>query len=397
MPFQSTATWKAFSQLFKGRSGPFAFIDLEAFDANAAALIPRAGGKTIRLASKSIRCIELLRRALNSHPQYQGVMCYSPLEAAFLAEEGFDDLLVAYPTLNIQGLTKLASLIEKGHSITLMVDREEHLTPLEMLAQAHGIRFLVCLELDVSQDYPGLRFGSYRSALQSVDDVLALAKRIQQSHYLQLDGLMAYEGQVAGLGDASSDPKARAIAWLKQKAIPDIAQRRTAVIQALKQAGHTLRFVNGGGTGSLESTSAEELVTEVAMGSGLYSPTLFDYYQGFQHQPAAGFALTVTRKPTHDIVTCHGGGYIASGAVGANRLPTPCFPAGLKLIPNEGAGEVQTPLKVPPELSLNIGDLIFFRHAKAGELCEHFNELHAVQNSQLIGAFKTYRGEGQVF
>lgn len=384
-------------RVFAGWNGPFAFVDLDAFDANALALAARAGGKPIRLASKSIRNVGLLKRTLGTHSAYQGVMCFSVREAAHLAGHGLDDLLVAYPTLDAAGIAEAARLSAAGRNITLMVDNLEHLPALEGAALAQGTALPVCLDLDLSQDYPGLRFGMYRSPLRGVNGVLALADRIAGSKYLKLVGVMGYEGQVAGLGDTGNDPKARVIRELKRRAIPDIARRRAEVVGALQQAGHRLRFVNGGGTGSLESSSAEAVVTEVAAGSGLYSPALFDGYQGFRHQAAVGFALTVTRQPAPGIVTCHGGGYVASGPHGKSRLPSPVFPPGLHLLPNEGAGEVQTPLRVPPGVKLNVGDLVLFRHAKAGELCEHFNELHAVQGGQLVGSFQTYRGEGLTF
>lgn len=383
---------------FHGWHGPFAFVDLPAFDRNAAALARRSHGKPIRLASKSVRVPELLKRVLNSSPVYQGVVCFSAREAVHLAKNhGLDDLVVAYPTLDTRAIAEVARLVADGHSITLMVDSEAQLPPLEAAGRQAGVRVPVCLDLDVSQDYPGLRFGMFRSPLSDVNGALRLAERIGCSPWLKLDGLMGYEGQVAGLGDVAGDPKTRAIRALKGRAIPLIAERRGQVVRALQRAGFDLRFVNAGGTGSLESSSAEEVVTEVAMGSGLFTPTLFDAYQGFRHEPAVGFALTVTRQPARNIVTCLGGGYVASGAHGPSRLPTPFLPERLKLLPNEGAGEVQTPLLVPPDVSLNIGDLVFFRHAKAGELCEHFTELHAVQGGQHVTSFRTYRGEGLQF
>ncbi len=115
--------------------------------------------------------------------------------------------------------------------------------------------------------------------------------------------------------------------------------------EALRVAGaEPLRFVNGGGTGSLELTAAEPAVTEIAAGSGLYGPTLFDAYRAFRPEPAALFALPVVRKPSPGVVTVLGGGYLASGPADAARLPVPFLPTGLSLDKQEGAGEVQTPL-----------------------------------------------------
>ena len=76
----------------------------------------------------------------------------------------------------------------------------------------------------------------------------------------------------------------------------EIAERRAEIVAAVGAVA-PLRFVNGGGTGSLELTAREEAVTELAAGSGFYAPALFDDYSRFSLQPAAGFALPVVRRP----------------------------------------------------------------------------------------------------
>ena len=157
----------------------------------------------------------------------------------------------------------------------------------------------------------------------------------------------------------------------------ELAGRRAEVVAAVTAVA-PLEFVNGGGTGSVERTAAEDAVTEVAAGSGLYCPTLFDGYRAFAARPATFFAVAVTRLPAPGTVTVAGGGWSASGPPGADRLPVPTFPAGLAWLPTEGTGEVQTPLRGPGTASLRVGDRVWFRHAKAGEICEHVNELHTL-------------------
>jgi hypothetical protein len=195
---------------------------------------------------------------------------------------------------------------------------------------------------------------------------------------------MGYESQIAGLMDEvpGQGAKNAVIRLLKRRSIPEVNERRRATVAALAAAGHALRFVNGGGTGSFESTRADASVTELAAGSGLYVPTLFDHYRAFRGRPAAGFAVAVTRAPAPGIVTCAGGGYPASGPGGADRLPRPWLPAGCTLIATEGAGEVQTPVRVPAGVRSAPGDPLLFRHAKAGELCERFNELLLIEGGR---------------
>ena len=97
------------------------------------------------------------------------------------------------------------------------------------------------------------------------------------------------------------------------------------------------------------------------------------------------------------MATVLGGGYIASGPAGADRLPRPVLPPGLRLDRQEGAGEVQTPVAGAAAAGLGIGDRVWFRHAKAGELCERFGEVHLVRGRELVGTVPTYRGEGRAF
>jgi D-serine deaminase-like pyridoxal phosphate-dependent protein len=215
---------------------------------------------------------------------------------------------------------------------------------------------------------------------------------------LRLAGLMAYEAQIAGVGDNPPGRPlyARGVRYMKRKSAAELAQRRAAIVAAVRQLT-PLEFVNGGGTGSLEGTSAESAVTELGAGSGLYHSTLFDAYLGFTGQPAAMFALPVVRRPGPGVVTALGGGYLASGPGNATRVPQPYLPAGLRLDREEGAGEVQTPLLGAAADGLQIGDRVWMRHAKAGELCERFSELHLIEGDAVAATVPTYRGEGQTF
>jgi D-serine deaminase-like pyridoxal phosphate-dependent protein len=183
---------------------------------------------------------------------------------------------------------------------------------------------------------------------------------------------------------------------MQKRSVTELAQRRRAIVSALSEFVE-LEIVNGGGTGSLELTAAEEAVTEVTAGSGFYAPAQFDHYSRFTLTPAAGFALPVVRRPGRGAATALGGGYLASGAGNAGRLPVPWLPPGLRLDPEEGAGEVQTPLLGAAADGLAIGDRVFMRHSKAGELCERFDSLYLVEGGEIVDSVPTYRGDGQTF
>ncbi|MFI0351895.1 amino acid deaminase/aldolase [Actinomadura sp. 9N407] len=377
---------------------PFAVVDLRAFHANAAELARRAAGKPIRVASKSVRCRALLDDVL-ALDGFAGIMAFTLPEALWLAGHGTsDDILVAYPTTDRTAITALAADERAAATVTLMVDSTDHLDLIEKAAGGRPIR--VCVDIDASYRPLGgrVRFGARRSPLHTVADVRGMAEEIVRRPGLRLVGLMAYESQIAGVGDVppGRPARARAIQTMQRRSRMELARRRAGIAAAVRELAD-LEFVNGGGTGSVEKTARERAVTEVAAGSGLYQPHLFDNYSNFGGRPAAMFALPVVRRPGPGVVTCLGGGYLASGPADALRLPQPYLPTGLSYDSDEGAGEVQTPLLGSTADLLSVGDRVWFRHTKAGELCERFDALHLIEDGRTVRTVPTYRGEGATF
>ncbi|MCX5587828.1 alanine racemase [Streptomyces erythrochromogenes] len=379
---------------------PLAIVDLEAFDANADDLVRRAGGKPVRVASKSVRCRALLERVL-ARPGFAGIMSYTLAESLWLARSGFEDVLLAYPSADRAGFGELANDAKLAAAVTVMVDDQAQLELIDAARDGGAEEIRVCLELDTALRLLGgrVRVGARRSPLREPAQLAALARAVAARPGFRVVGLMAYEGHVAGVGDALAGRplRSRAIRLMQGAARRELAARRAAVVAAVREVVPDLEFVNGGGTGSVQQTAAEDAVTEIAAGSGLYVPRLFDNYTSFSGRPAALFAQPVVRRPGVGVVTVLGGGYPASGAAGPDRLPVPYLPQGLRYDPQEGAGEVQTPLLGSPADDLLIGDRVWFRHAKAGELCERFDTLHLVEGDRGTGSVPTYRGEGRTF
>jgi D-serine deaminase-like pyridoxal phosphate-dependent protein len=381
---------------------PFAVVDLAALRANATNMTRRAAAKPIRLASKSVRCRALIEQVL-AMAGFRGVMAFTLPEALWLAAHGTSqDILVAYPTADWAALARLAADEAARAAITVMIDCPEHLDMIERAAASAAAAgpIRVCIDIDTSYVAVGglLRAGARRSPIRTPADAAALASKASASPAIRLAGIMAYEAQIAGVGDnpAGRPVYARAVQYMQRKSGAELAIRRAAIVRAVRAVA-PLDFVNGGGTGSIEKTTAEDAVTEIGAGSGLYQPALFDSYRGFTGRPAALFALPVVRKPGSAVATVLGGGYLASGPAQASRLPQPYLPAGLRLDPQEGAGEVQTPLLGQAADTLKVGDRVWFRHAKAGELCERFTELHLIEGGSVAATAPTYRGEGQAF
>ncbi|AXE25675.1 amino acid deaminase/aldolase [Streptomyces globosus] len=379
---------------------PLAIVDLDAFDANADDLVRRAGGKPVRVASKSVRCRALLERVL-ARPGFAGVMSYTLAESLWLARSGFSDVLLAYPSADRAGFAELAGDPKLAAAVTVMVDDVAQLELIDAARAGGSQEVRVCLELDTGLRLLGgrVRVGARRSPLREPAALAELARAVAARPGFRVVGVMGYEGHVAGVGDAVAGRplRSRAIRLMQAAARRELAVRRAEAVRAVRQVVPGLEFVNGGGTGSVQQTAAEDAVTEVAAGSGLYVPRLFDNYTSFRGRPAALFAQPVVRRPGVGVVTVLGGGYPASGAAGADRLPEPYLPRGLRYDPLEGAGEVQTPLLGAAADDLLIGDRVWFRHAKAGELCERFDVLYLVEGDRVASAVPTYRGEGRTF
>ncbi len=407
---------------------PLGVIDRAAFAFNAADLVRRAVGVPIRVASKSIRVRGLLEAVL-AHPGFAGVLAYTLPEALWLASpraasgaaggaagsaspgaqgsaggSDIDDVVLGYPTTDRAALARLAADEQLAARVTLMIDDVAHLDLIDaVVAPSARPSIRIALELDASWRGPLGHLGVRRSPLHEPAQLAALARTVTERPGFTLVGVMAYEAQIAGLGDAPPGRPVRGalVRGIQRRSRAELAERRGRAIAAVRAiadaAGTPLQFVNGGGTGSLESTAADPSVTELAAGSGLIGPHLFDTYRGFTPAPAAAFALPVVRRPTDDIATLLGGGWIASGPAGADRLPQVVWPEGLRMLGTEGAGEVQTPLRGPAARTLHVGDQVWLRHTKAGELAEHLDAYALVDGDRVSGELPTYRGEGKAF
>ena len=391
--------YRNYKEIFEGKKYPLAFVNLELLDENIKQITNRSNNLPIRIASKSVRCAYILEYILNADPQFQGIMSFSGAEAIFLSRKGFDDILVAYPVINPEEITEICKEIKTGKSINLMIDKLDHIHLLDKVGKQHDVTIPISIDIDMSVDFPGLHFGVWRSSIRKPVNLRSILEEIHRMEYVKLEGIMGYEAQIAGVTDKVKGKwlMNNVVRSLKKFSINKIAKKRKRSVDIIRKMGFELKIVNGGGTGSLESTIKEDVITEVTVGSGFFNSHLFDNYSKFRHQPAAGFACVINRHPSKNIFTCSGGGYVASGSAEPLKLPLPILPKGAKLLKNEGAGEVQTPFVYRGKENLRIGDPVFFRHSKAGELCERFNSLHLIRGNKIEKIVPTYRGEGECF
>jgi D-serine deaminase-like pyridoxal phosphate-dependent protein len=349
------------------------------------------------VASKSLRVPALISRALAA-PGFSGVLAYSLREALWLCEQGIsDDVVMGYPSVDLPALARLTASEPALAAVTLMVDDVRQLDLVDKV-RASGAPVRVAVDVDAGLRLGPAHVGPRRSPLFDTEDVVALAEEIGRRDGFRMVGVMTYEGQVAGVPDEVPRHRFRsaAVRSLKSRSVAQLEDRRAGIASALHEVVE-LEFWNAGGSGSVETSVADPAVTEVTAGSGLLVPGLFDHYRSFSPLPAAYFGLRVVRRPSATVATVAGGGLVASGPAGADRSPVPWAPPGLQLTTLEGAGEVQTPLTGPGASALLVGELVWFRHAKSGEVAEHVLETHLLSGSAIVDTVPTYRGTGHAW
>jgi len=388
-----------------------AWLDMDALDHNIKLVNQKTQAVKLRIATKSIRSMDVLRYIQKHTPHFIGLMSYSAAESVYLLQNGFDNILCAYPTLDRASVAEALKYNQQGATMIWMADRIEHLHLLNEIGKQQEQSVEVCLDINMSMPLPKLYFGTKRSALMRKSDVKTLIEQAGSLSHITITAMMGYEAQIAGLAEHLPGKSliTPAIKLLKNSSKRQVSRRRASMVHWINKQGYPLKLVNGGGSGSMDFTSSQPEVTEITVGSAYYKPAYFDYMDSMQQfKPAAGFVLPVTRQPEKRVITCQGGGFIASGAIGTDKVPVVHYPPGLSLLTDEGFGEVQTPFAVDEAVIKQgnmptIGEAVWCRHAKAGELAEHFNELVCYRgNKPLIveGAAQvmtTYRGEGLCF
>src|SRR5690625_3052583 len=152
-------SYEAIRDALRTTEKPCAFIHIESLEQNINTILQMADDQPIRIASKSIRSVDVLKKIMSYSDQFQGIMCFTAKEAIYLYEQGFNDLLVAYPTWDEKNLRQVCRLVNDGATITLMIDSVAHINRLETIAKEENGTFLVAVDIDLSSSFPGLHFG----------------------------------------------------------------------------------------------------------------------------------------------------------------------------------------------------------------------------------------------
>lgn len=227
---------------------PALVLDLDAFEANVAALHAHAGARGVRVRAhgKAHRCPEISRRQIAAGAV--GVCCQKVGEAEGFAEAGIADILVSNEIVDPAKLDRLARLARRVR-LAVCVDHPDAVAALARACVTAGARIDVLIELDVGQG---------RCGVTTIDEVVALARVVAAaSPALRLRGLQAYHGSAQHLRSAQA----------RSQAIAAAARRAALARDTLRSAGFGCYEVSGGGTGTFAHEAASGVYTEIQPGS----------------------------------------------------------------------------------------------------------------------------------
>lgn len=218
-----------FDVAFKNVERPFAWLDLDALDANIQYVQEQCGNQQIRIATKSVRSIDVIRYIQERIANCSGFMAFTASETAYLLEQGFDNILIGYPVYEEKAIEQISHFIKQGRKVLFMVDNVVQANLLQKIAAEQSVTFEVCIDINVSTDYKLLYYGTKRSPIDSVDKLKQLTDQIKKLPNIKISACMAYDAQIAGVTDATSN-------FLKDVLVRGLKKHSLKKITSLRKA-----------------------------------------------------------------------------------------------------------------------------------------------------------------
>lgn len=377
---------------------PAAMVDLDALDHNANTLVAALGERKVqlRLVTSALRSTGLLRHLFTTGPRaLQGIHCTNVGEAALLAELGFDDLLIGTPPCSPKEAAQVADLVASGRHVLVLVDELVHGQLLSAAARGAQVEIGVCIDVNATwQPLAEVVLGTRRSPVADSELARTLADQLRALGGLVVRGVMTWESGTAALRPGAPWwVPGLARPAMRRRSAAAAADKRGAVVAALREDGHPISVVNGGSTRTLDLAVGDPTLTEISVGVGFLAPIRADEL-GHDLRPALHFALPVVRRPDPERVACAGGGWIGA-AEGRAVLPKVVWPRALQPTPGDGWGEAYTTLQAADgEAGLRIGDPVVCRPGQVAPVMERFIEVLLHRGADPVEWAPTYRGLG---
>ncbi len=257
---------------------PALMIDLDAFEANVAAMAKTVSnyGMRLRAHSKTHKCPEIALRQIAAGAV--GICCQKVGEAEAMVAGGVMDVLVTNQIWGERKLARLAALADKAR-IGVLADDAGNIHELAQAARDAGTTLDVYVEIDV---------GAGRCGVEPGAAAVELARAILDEEGLNFAGLQAYHGSAQHIRTANE----------RGAAIGGACDKVKQTLQAMQAAGIDVPIVTGAGTGSFHFEAQSGIYQEMQCGSYIFMDA--DYAQNMDQR---GDPFTEFRHSLHVLVT----------------------------------------------------------------------------------------------
>lgn len=230
---------------------PALVLDLDAFERNVAAMAEHCAHSGIKLRphAKTHKSTAIAKAQIAAGAV--GQCCAKLGEAEAMGEGGIESLLITSPVVTEGAIARLTALNARISDLMVAVDNPQNAEALALAAKAAGRKLKVLVDLD-----PGL----HRTGIAPGEPVLALAKQIHASDWLDLRGLQCYAGHVMHI-EGFVERREKSLAAMKL-----LGETR----DAFRAAGLPTDIVSGGGTGSFNIDPEAKVLTELQGGSYVF-------------------------------------------------------------------------------------------------------------------------------
>lgn len=271
---------------------PALVLDASAFERNVSRMaeIAAAAGIQLRPHAKTHKSVEIARAQLKAGAV--GICCAKLGEAEVLGDAGIQGLMITSPVVTANGIRRLVSLNQRVEGLSVVVDDLANLHGLVAELEDQDKPLRVLIDIDIGQERTGVR--SHRQALE-------LAAAIEACLHLQLVGVQGYAGHLMHVEDSD----AREV--LVKLAMTELQ----GYVMVLREQGHALPIVTGGGTGTFEFDIAAGVLSELQTGSYVFMDT---QYREVQRPDGAQWPFEQALFVYTSVVSVNNDGWVTTDA-----------------------------------------------------------------------------------
>ena len=204
-----------------------------------------------------------------------GITCAKLEDAIGFIHSGIENVLIAHQIVDPNKIRMAVGLSNLAH-LTLCVDSQENAETISRIAEQHGVRQPVLVEVDI---------GLERSGVSPGRQTLDFVHQAEKLPGIRIDGLMGYEGAMFNMSDDEKEVECRCR-----------LERLVGTRALLEENSIEVRVVSSGGSNTLDLTGLMPNVTDVQPGSYVTMDT-WNARHGMPFEQAVTVLATVVSRP----------------------------------------------------------------------------------------------------